>query len=221
MSYYEEFLTGHLVLPSAVLSHFSQIFDSSEEFLVWLFLLDDKEAAPSQIAECIGRTLTQVNASIQRMQKSGLLKVTLIESDGQTDMMFDVAPTFQKIDALLHPAEKNEPAQQTAENRLQTVAKAFEAEMGMISPMQLEELRLWLEDDKFDVGLILAALREAALNRKVSLNYIRAILRRWRADGVTSARDIEEQREIRESSQGNSAPRTYSGETFSIPTEGF
>ncbi|MDR2976684.1 MAG: DnaD domain-containing protein [Streptococcaceae bacterium] len=220
MSYYEEFLSGHLVLPSAILKNFTQIFDNSEDFLVWLFLLEDKETAPSQIAECLGRTLTQVNASIQGMQKAGLLKVSFIEQDGQSDMMFDVAPTFQKIDALSLSANEDKSAQ-VSENKLQTIAKAFEAEMGMISPMQLEELRLWLVDDKFEADLILAALREAVLNRKVSLNYIRAILRRWRADGISSARDIEEQREIRESSQGNSAPKTYSGKAFSIPTEGF
>jgi DNA replication protein len=220
MSYYEEFLNGHLVLPSAILKSFNQIFDNPEEFLVWLFLLENKETAPSQIAECIGRTLTQVNASIQRMQKAGLLNVSFNEQDGRSDMMFDVAPTFQKIDALYQSANKDDSAQNN-ESKLQTIARAFEAEMGVVSPMQLEELRLWLEDDKFDADLILAALREAALNRKVSLNYIRAILRRWRSDGVTSAREIEEQREIRETSQGNSSPKTYSGETFSIPIEGF
>ena len=45
-------------------------------------------------------------------------------------------------------------------------------------------------------------MREAALNRKVSLPYIRAILRNWRSDGIVTARDIEDNREEREIIKG-------------------
>ena len=65
----------------------------------------------------------------------------------------------------------------------------------------------WLVEDKFEVSLILQALREAALNRKVSLPYIRAILRNWRSDGIVTARDIEihkEEKDLFKSSQQTS-----------------
>ena len=71
------------------------------------------------------------------------------------------------------------------------VVLLFEAEMGMISPVQMEELRAWLFEDGYDFSLIKQALREAVLNRKVSLNYIKAILRNWKNDGVNSLQAIE------------------------------
>lgn len=74
----------------------------------------------------------------------------------------------------------------------------FEAEMGMISPVQMEELRAWLFEDGYDLSLIKQALREAVLNRKVSLNYIKAILRNWKNDGVNSVQAIESRQMERE-----------------------
>ena len=207
MTFYEEFLAGHLVVPGALLSHFSEIFDSGEDFLVWLYFLRDREIAPSQIAAHSGKTLTEVNAAIKRLQAIEALKVTLLELNGQTDMIFDVSPAFARLDQL------DAPEQKANEGQLQELATAFEAEMGVISPIQLEELRSWLEEDKYDSRLILAALKEAALNRKVSLSYIRAILRNWRSDGIMTTQDIKEREALR-----NPAPNSVA--SFTIPVEG-
>ena len=62
----------------------------------------------------------------------------------------------------------------------------------------MEELRAWLFEDGYDFSLIKQALREAVLNRKVSLNYIKAILRNWKNDGVNSLQAIESRQMERE-----------------------
>ena len=56
MTYLSAFKSGNLVIPSALLLHFKDIFDSSDDFLVWqFFYLQNttslEELAPSQIAE--------------------------------------------------------------------------------------------------------------------------------------------------------------------------
>ena len=219
MTYYEEFINGHLVLPTELLQKFKFLFRSADDFLVWLYFLDEKEMAPSLIAERTDKTLNEVNSSIQKLQKESLLKVTLIELDGQTDMIFDVSPAFQKLDQLSQPQQESE--KEAKGNVLQTMLSAFESEMGMISPMQLEEIRAWLEIDKYDSGLILAALREASMNKKLSLNYIRAILRNWRLEGLHTVRDIEEKRSQREISiQEKRASEKGPSHSFTIPIEG-
>ena len=55
MTYLSAFKSGNLVIPSALLLHFKDIFDSSDDFLVWqFFYLQNttslEELAPSQIA---------------------------------------------------------------------------------------------------------------------------------------------------------------------------
>ena len=55
MSYLENFKSGNLVLPSALLFHYKDIFKRADDFLIWQFIylqnttkMDD--LAPSQIA---------------------------------------------------------------------------------------------------------------------------------------------------------------------------
>lgn len=222
MTFYEEYKKGHLVVPAALLENFSSIFDSSEEFLVWLFFLNDKESAPSDIAEKIGKTLNEVNTIIQDMQDSTILKVTVIEISGRMDMIFDVSPAFEKLDSLLEGKSSGFEKSESVKNssNLQKILHAFEAEMGMISPMQLEELRKWLEIDRFKVDLILAALREASINRKVSLNYVRAILRHWRMEGISTVKEVEIQREERENSMQVKNSKSESSSNLTIPIDG-
>ena len=87
--------------------------------------------------------------------------------------------------------------------------------MGMITPMQSEELRILLFEDKYDFELIKLALREAVVNRKVSLNYIKAILRNWRNDGLMSTQAVEQRKEER-----TEATQNHKNTNFYIPMDG-
>ena len=70
------------------------------------------------------------------------------------------------------------------ENKLKNITKFFESEFGRLSPVQLDELRSWVFEDNFDVEVIKLAVKEASLNNKRTLNYIKGILRNWRSEGI-------------------------------------
>ena len=80
----------------------------------------------------------------------------------------------------------------------------FEQEMGFLSSTSMEELRKWLFEDNYSAEVIKLALKEAVLNRKITLNYIKAILRNWRNDGITSAQAVQKNKEEREASKTTS-----------------
>lgn len=84
---------------------------------------------------------------------------------------------------------------------LKKLINVFEQEMGFLSPTSMEELRRWLFEDNYSAEVIKLALREAVLNRRVTLNYIKAILRNWRNDGITSAQEVQKNIEEREASK--------------------
>ncbi|MDT2872843.1 DnaD domain-containing protein [Lactococcus lactis] len=87
---------------------------------------------------------------------------------------------------------------------LKELINVFEQEMGFLSPTSMEELRRWLFEDNYSAEVIKLALKEAVLNRKVTLNYIKAILRNWRNDGITSAQAVQKNKEEREASKTTS-----------------
>lgn len=215
MNYYDEYSVGHLVLPSALLAHFDKLFPSAFDFLVWLYFYENREIAPSDIATQTGKSLNDVNQAIDRLAKFGTMKVALLERDGEMETFFDTRPVFQKLDQLVTTGSSELTQPQQEDGQLKTLVSMFEAEMGMISPVQMEELRAWLFEEHYDFQLIQQALREAVLNRKVSLNYIKAILRNWKNDGVTSLYDVEEKQSERYQNKSK-----VTNESFYIPLEG-
>lgn len=215
MNYYEEYNQGHLVLPNALLKHFSALFPSAADFLVWLYFFENHDVAPSEIATKVGKSLADINSSIDRLAKFGAIKVTLIEIDDEMETFFDVSPVFRHLDELSNQKEETESHLEQEEGKLKELVSAFEAEMGIISPVQVEELRMWLFEDKYDLLLIKQALKEAVLNRKVSLNYIKAILRNWKNDGIRSIQEVENRQFEREETKKTPVQRD-----FYIPLEG-
>ncbi|AND80448.1 DnaD domain-containing protein [Streptococcus pantholopis] len=203
MGFSEYYKTGNLVLPGALLFHFKDIFPKADDFVVWQFFylqntskMDD--LAPSQIASALGKTVAEINRSISALTAQELLDMKTIELDGEIEVIFDTSPAFAKLDSLLQ--ENAEPKKQAQPvNALKDLIQDFERELGrLLSPFELEDLQKTVEEDKTDPDLVRAALREAVFNGKTNWNYINAILRNWRREGLTTLRQVEEHRRKRQ-----------------------
>ncbi|HEK9985326.1 DnaD domain-containing protein [Streptococcus equi] len=203
MSFLEHYQSGNLVLPTALLFHYKDIFKSSDDFLVWQFFylqnttrLD--ELAPSQIANALGKSVAEVNKAISSLTSQGLLDMKTIELAGEIEIIFDASPVLVTLDQLLARDEKSEHEQQNT-NQLKLLVDEFERELGrFLSPMELEDLEKTVHDDQTDLDLVREALREAVFNGKTNWKYIQAILRNWRKEGITSLRQLEEKKRARE-----------------------
>lgn len=202
MTYLDAFKSGNLVLPSDLLLHYNQLFSSSDDFLVWQFFylqntttLD--ELSPSQIAEKIGKNVTEVNQAISRLTEKGLLQYRTIELNGEIEVIFDATLALERLDQLF---EKQAPNQvQSAPNDLKSLVDTFQQELGrLLSPFEIEDLEKSLKEDGTSADLIKEALREAVLNGKPNWKYIQAILRNWRHEGIRSVAQVEAKRQERE-----------------------
>ncbi|MCD1276684.1 DnaD domain-containing protein [Streptococcus sinensis] len=204
MTYLSAFKSGNLIIPSALLFHFKEIFDSSDDFLVWqFFYLQNttslEEVAPRQIAENIGKTLTEVNRSMSHLTEKGLLQYKTIELNGETEVIFDASPALEKLDEILAAKTGDQQPVKTAQNILKDLVDTFQQELGrLLTPFEIEDLTKTIQDDQTNPDLVKAALREAVFNGKANWKYIQAILRNWRREGVTSLAQVEAKRAERE-----------------------
>ena len=202
MTYLDAFKSGNLVLPSDLLLHYNQLFSSSDDFLVWQFFYLQNttalgELSPSQIAEKIGKQVTEVNQAISRLTEKGLLQYRTIELNGEIEVIFDATLALERLDQL---SEKQVPNQvQSAPNNLKSLVDTFQQELGrLLSPFEIEDLEKSLKEDGTSADLIKEALREAVLNGKPNWKYIQAILRNWRHEGIKSVAQVEAKRQERE-----------------------
>ena len=204
MTYLSAFKSGNLIIPSALLFHFKEIFDSSDDFLVWqFFYLQNttslEEVAPRQIAENIGKTLTEVNRSMSHLTEKGLLQYKIIELNGETEVIFDASPALEKLDEILAAKTGDQQPVKTAQNILKDLVDTFQQELGrLLTPFEIEDLTKTIQDDQTNPDLVKAALREAVFNGKANWKYIQAILRNWRREGITSLAQVEAKRAERE-----------------------
>ena len=205
MTYLDAFKSGNLVLPSALLLHFKELFPSSDDFMVWQFFylqnttgLD--EMSPSQIADRIGKEISDVNQAISNLTERGLLQYRTIELNGEIELLFDASLALERLDDLLGVAHSNSD-QLTPQNQLKDLVEIFQQELGrLLTPFEIEDLTKTLKEDGTSADLIKEALREAVLNGKANWKYIQAILRNWRHEGIKSVAQIEAKRAEREAS---------------------
>ena len=203
MTYLDAFKSGNLVLPSALLLHFKELFPSSDDFLVWqFFYLQNttglEEMSPSQIADRIGKEISDVNQAISNLTERGLLQYRTIELNGEIELLFDASLALERLDDLLGVAHSNSD-QLTPQNQLKDLVEIFQQELGrLLTPFEIEDLTKTLKEDGTSADLIKEALREAVLNGKANWKYIQAILRNWRHEGIKSVAQIEAKRAERE-----------------------
>ena len=203
MTYFDAFKSGNLVLPSALLLHFKELFPSSDDFLVWQFFYLQNTTAlgdvsPSQIAEIIGKEVADVNQSISNLTENGLLQYRTIELNGEIELIFDASLAFERLDNLLD-SQTPATAAPNPQNQLKDLVETFQQELGrLLTPFEIEDLSKTVKDDGIKVDLIKEALREAVLNGKPNWKYIQAILRNWRHEGIQSVAQVEAKRAERE-----------------------
>ena len=202
MTYLDAFKSGNLVLPSDLLLNYNQLFSSSDDFLVWQFFYLQNttalgELSPSQIAEKIGKQVTEVNQAISRLTDKGLLQYRTIELNGEIEVIFDATLALDRLDQLFGKQETSQV--QSASNDLKSLVETFQQELGrLLSPFEIEDLEKSLREDGTSADLIKEALREAVLNGKPNWKYIQAILRNWRHEGIKSVAQVETKRQERE-----------------------
>ncbi|WP_247948048.1 DnaD domain-containing protein [Streptococcus constellatus] len=202
MTYLSAYKTGNLVLPTELLFHFHEIFDNSDDFLVWqFFYLQNttslEEISPNRIAESIGKSVTEVNRSMSNLTEKGLLQYKTIVLNGEIEAVFDALPALERLDEIVE--SHSTVVQPISQNNLKDLVETFQRELGrLLTPFEIEDLTKTIQDDKTSPELVTAALREAVFNGKANWKYIQAILRNWRREGIITVSQVEAKREERE-----------------------
>lgn len=204
MTYSKQFRSGNLVFPSALLFHFQELFPSADDFLIWQFFFLQNTSqldslAPSEIAQATGKTVAEVNRSIEILQEKGLLEYKTINLGGEIEMIFDALPALEKLDELSEEKQSPKPLET---NSIKDLVGDFERELGrFLSPFEIEDLQKTISEDYVSVELVRTALREAVFNNKTNWRYIQAILRNWRREGITTPAQVEARNAERDAKQ--------------------
>ncbi|EIW13884.1 XRE family transcriptional regulator [Lactiplantibacillus plantarum EGD-AQ4] len=207
---------GQTTIANALLAHYREIGVTNDELLVYLQfkrLIDQGNQFPDAavIAKSLGESTNTVFQRLHEMLAKKLLTIESITGDDQKihdrynfDGLYDKLAVALKKQPVTEQAEK----QATNENKRQKVFRAIQTEFGRdLSPIEMESISKWFDEDHYDPDVIELALREAVLRQVYNLTYMDRILLNWQKRNLKTAAQVEAERQRSIEQRLNSAPQ--------------
>ncbi len=98
---------------------------------------------------------------------------------------------YQKMKKNLKEQEDNSKNSKSHQKVFAYVCKAFEKEFArLLSPMEIEQINLWVNDFNGNPELILEALKRAVMLGKHNFKYIDIILLEWHKNNLNTISDV-------------------------------
>lgn len=215
---------GQIEIPSLLLKHYRKLSISNDELVLIMQLkarLDQGDYFPdlNEIAKAMNISKNNAFKAVHQLIQKKLLSIeTRKDEDGVTVDTYSLDLLWEKLIVLLKQNETDEEEASITEES-KNLYSIFEAEFGRpLSPMEMESLVMWVEEDQFSKELIILALREAVLSQVYSFKYIDRILLNWKKKNIRTKEEVEkESQRFRDYSKSKNQARLDDEEDSSGP----
>jgi DNA replication protein len=189
IEWYEQ---GSISIPKLLLNNYARLGLNESEFLLILHVHSYIESGntfptPNEIANRMTIPSNQCSEILGRLLQKDYLKIEEFEIEGMMGSeRYSLKPLWEKMLMMFFQETRDEDKLQkrTEESNLY---RLFEQEFGRpLSPIEIETLSIWLDQEDHDPVLIKAALRESVLSGKMNFRYIDRILFDWKKNGIKS-----------------------------------
>ncbi|HIW72259.1 MAG TPA: DnaD domain protein [Candidatus Levilactobacillus faecigallinarum] len=197
---------GQTSVANYLLDHFREVGMTTDQLLLYLQLrrlMDRGTLLPAAevVAKHLGWDAQKVYQLLHEMITQKLMTITtIVDGQGQKQDTYDFRLLLEKLSQV--PVQQAVQAQQTPaakpaqENQRAAVFNQVEQEFGRpLSPIEMQTINDWLDQDHYKPELIELALREAVLSQAYSLKYMDRILISWEKKHLTTAAQVQKERD--------------------------
>jgi DNA replication protein len=204
IEWYEQ---GSIAIPKLLLNNYARLGLNESEFILVLHVHSYIESGnsfptPDEIANKMTLPVNHCSELLRKLLQKDFLKIEESEIAGMIGERYSLQPLWEKMLMvfLQDSREEDKLQKRTLESNLYRI---FEQEFARpLSPIEIETLSIWLDQEDHDPVLIKAALREAVLSGKMNFRYIDRILFDWKKSGVNSIDQAKQQgQKIRQNQQ--------------------
>lgn len=214
---------GQTVLPTLLLQNYRDLGISNNELVLILQIksfIDKGEVFPNmeEIARYMRLPKDNVFKAVHQLIQKKLIAIeTTKDENGITQDAYSLSFLWDKLFVLLKQEQIEVVDQREvkdSEQEAKSLYTMFEKEFGRpLSPMEMETLVMWIEQDNYAPELIHMALREAVLSQVYNFKYIDRILLNWEKKNIRTKDQVEkESQRFRDQTSSNFA-QTDTGET--------
>jgi len=196
---------GEMTLPRMLLKHYRDVGLNNDDLVTIVQLksfIDEGIFFPSSqdLSERLKVSRDEAFQMMHSLIKKKVLEIQTItneEGKAQDQLSFDLL--YEKLFVYLKQKE-NEKVEKEQEIEEKDLYSLFEKEFGRpLSPIEIQTLNMWIDEDSYSPELIQMALREAVLSQVYSLKYIDRILLNWEKKNIkTKSQVLKESKKHRE-----------------------
>ena len=156
----------------------------------------------------------------QRLIQKGLLE--LKQDSDENGIYYEKFSLYPIWERLLNKLEQQQTVQVLKQDKLddRAIYTLLEQELGrLLSPIEIETVGMWLDQDQHSPEMIKEAIKEAVLANKTSLRYIDRILFEWKKKNFKTIEQVQKQAEQFRGRTVNTRPTTAQAQKAEQPTE--
>lgn len=179
------------VFPGSLFKHYKQLGLNDQQFLMLMHLDQLRQEgvrlpSPEQISQRMSAPKQECSKLLHELLSARFIEINEIEVEtGQViEEEISLRPLFEK---LYDNKEENafDAAQDSVKKVEGRLFETFETELARpLTPMEMEMISMWLDEDAHTPELIEAALKEAVISSKLNFRYVDRILHDWKRNGV-------------------------------------
>lgn len=184
------------VLSNLILQYYKKIGLTEEELVLYLELLRFQQLNNDFpdlkiIAEEMGLSSDHIFKLLEQLVMKKVVAIDTVESSsGKSYDSYDLTLIYQQIDQLIDQT-KYRTKEEAEQLEVKKVYQEIEQEFGRpLSPIEMETISYWINDDRYAIDLIRLALKEAVLNQAYNLKYMDRILLAWERKNLRSKEQV-------------------------------
>lgn len=178
---------GHLSVPKVLLKHYTDVGLSEAECMLVLhvhaFLSEGNSfPTPQELSERMTASSEKCASLLRTLVQKRLLALEQQKQNGVYSDSYSLAPLWEKL--VSYYVESKQKRFKEGDD----LFTLFEREFGRpLSPIECEQITMWLDQDEHSDTLIKAALKETVIAGILNFRYIDRILLEWKKNGIQTA----------------------------------
>ncbi|GAB2574782.1 DnaD domain-containing protein [Gracilibacillus alcaliphilus] len=188
----QRILLDQISLPAELIRNYTSlsINETQLSIILQIFIAQrngDLLPTPEEIAKQLTISSHECSELLRQLIQRNLLRIEEQQDNHMITESYSLDPLWEQL------YRKKEEKTDASAQKIGEVFKKFEQEFGRIlSPFEIDMINNWLDEDRYDLELIYAALREAVLMGKLNFKYIDRILIEWKKKGIKSVQQAQE-----------------------------
>ena len=188
---------GQTIVLNGILKHYHTLGLTEEELVFLIELqsfIDIGMNFPDlrTIAQRMGKKEADMFTILHTLMQKNCISITSENDEtGKVSDRYSIYPLYQKLMILF---EKTEDIKQVEKNDDINLLEVFQQEFGrLLTPIEMQMISEWLDNDHYSKEIVLEALREAVLNQSYSLKYIDRILLSWEKKNIRTSHQAKKE----------------------------